>query len=84
MHTKVSAPAWSAGRSDTIIVLKAALGVDGPGCMWQISSIFTEPIDIHRKISTVSPNIWRLEKIMIITGPNQILVKVKNVEPCPL
>jgi len=36
-------------RSDAVIILKAALGIDEPGFMWQISSVLTEPIDIYTK-----------------------------------
>jgi len=36
-------------RSDVVIIWKAALDIDGPGFIWQISSVFTEPIDIYAK-----------------------------------
>jgi len=36
-------------RSDVVIIWNAALDIDGPGFIWQISSVFTERIDIYAK-----------------------------------
>jgi len=36
-------------RSDAVIILQAALGIDGLDFIWQISSLFTESIDIYAK-----------------------------------
>jgi hypothetical protein len=36
-------------RSDAVIILQAALGLDGLGFIWQISNVFAESIYIYAK-----------------------------------